>query len=61
MKVEIIYDAKCKHCRFFTEGRETKVDGTPFKRKLHFCNNSESTQYMNRLTLKSLACEKIKL
>ena len=49
MKVEIIFDAKCKHCKWF----DYYYKG---KRKVHKCNLTEK-----QLTLKSSICEKFEL
>lgn len=49
MKVEIIYAAKCKHCKWF----DYKYIG---KRKEHKCNLHEI-----RLTLKSEICKDFEL
>lgn len=49
MKVEIFYDAKCKHCKWF----DYKYVG---KRKQHLCNLTLET-----LTLKSKPCDKFEL
>ena len=49
MKVEIIFDAKCKHCKWF----DYYYKG---KRKVHKCNLTEK-----QLTLKSNICEKFEL
>jgi hypothetical protein len=49
MKLEIFYDAKCKHCKhfdYFYKG----------KRKVHKCNLTEE-----QLTLKSKPCNKFEL
>lgn len=49
MKVEIVYQAKCKHCKWF----DYHYKG---KRKQHKCNLTEEP-----LTLKSKPCDKFEL
>lgn len=49
MKLEIISDAKCKHCKWF----DYHYKG---KRKAHKCNLTEEV-----LTLKSKICDKFEL
>lgn len=49
MKIEITYEAKCKHCKWF----DYHYKG---KRKQHKCNSTEQP-----LTLKSNICGKFEL
>lgn len=61
MIVEIIHDAKCKHCRFFNYTKIMKKDGTKSKINRAFCTNPISERFTQQLTLKTLACKNIKL
>lgn len=55
------YQAKCKHCLYFEYRKLPKKDGTWSKKNYAFCENTESDRLGHPLTLKSLACNKIKL
>lgn len=59
--IEIIYDAKCKHCIFMNYEFVNKKDGTRSKRMKAFCNNKKSNRFRSELTLKSKACDNIEL
>lgn len=59
--VIITYEAKCKHCIYFSTNSISKRDGSISKIKKHICTNNKSDFYNEPLTLKSKACNKIKL
>jgi hypothetical protein len=57
----ITYDAKCKHCLFFKYKNLLNKSGEKSKVKRAFCTNQDSEMFENQLTLKSEACNKLKL
>lgn len=59
--IEITYDAKCKHCRFFKYRRLPNKNGEMSKRMYAYCENPKSEREEHPLTLKTLACDKIEL
>jgi hypothetical protein len=59
--VIITYDAKCKHCQHFEYKNIPKKDGTRSKINRAFCKNKKSLRFDEQLTLKTKACDKIKL
>jgi hypothetical protein len=59
--VTIIYEAKCKHCKFFNYSNLSKKDGTKSKTRRAFCTNPKSEMFTKQLTLKTKACNKLEL
>ena len=56
---ETISEAKCRHCKHFKSRHPLKKDGTPSKKKEHFCDNPEGRTW--DVTTKSRACNKWEL
>lgn len=56
--VEIIYEAKCKHCKYFKPYYPLKKDGIKSKKKHNRCDNSDNSKRNWDLTLKDKACTK---
>lgn len=54
--VEIISDAKCKHCKHFKRVNLTKKDGTPSKVVRHYCGIPNRSGRTWNLTLKDKVC-----
>ena len=61
MIVEIISDAKCKHCKYFQHKWLVNKDGGRSKKPRAYCSNEDSNYYNLLLTLKSKACNKLEL
>lgn len=62
MIVEIISDAKCKHCKYFKHMKLKKLNSEEYYKKSRaYCSNENSDYYSLLLTLKSKACNKIEL
>ena len=61
MIVEMIYEAKCKHCLHFEYERMKNKDGNFGKKCKPICKNEHSENFKKILTLKNVACEKIEL
>ena len=61
MAVIIISDAKCKHCIYMKYRKLPKKNGELSKKSYAFCENSLSDRYGHPITLKTLACNKLKL
>lgn len=59
--VNITYEAKCKHCRFFNYTNLNKKDGSKSKVRRAFCTNPKSEMFSEQLTLKAKACNKLEL
>ncbi len=50
----MVYDAKCKHCKFHISYKKGKL-------KRHFCTNKESINSGKDTALKQPSCEKFEL
>ena len=61
MILEIIYEAKCKHCKFFKYSSVLRKNGTISKKHKAFCTNPKSDRLGQVETLKSKACNKLEL
>lgn len=61
MKLEIISDAKCKHCVFLKGYTYLKKDGTASRQRRYVCSNPGSPEYQKFRRSIDLVCEQWKL
>lgn len=59
--VEIISEAKCKHCKHFKSERIIKKDGTLSFRRKYFCGIPDVSGRNWNLTMKNKVCDKWEL
>lgn len=61
IKLEIISDARCKHCKFARKGTLMKKDGTYSSKTTTSCMNEKSKKFNQIISMRDLACDYLEL
>lgn len=56
--IEIVFEAKCKHCVYFNSERKVKKDGSLSSRNRYYCGIPNESGRGYDLTMKDKVCDK---